>query len=82
MRVLRVHKITTELVHKCLLEVISDLPFNPNLNLFEAGHLDSLNLLNVVMTLEKTFEVEFKPKDLTGEKIKSIESITLVINNM
>ncbi len=76
------NKIQIELVHKCLLEVIPDLPFEPNLNIFESGYLDSLNILDVVLTLEKTFGVEFKPNDLTSEKIKTIKSITSVINNI
>jgi acyl carrier protein len=58
-------------INACLSSLLTDVPDDPKINLFETGVLDSLKLLEVVMVLEETFGVFFTPDDLTDQNMSS-----------
>lgn len=49
---------------------------DPQEDLFEAGYLDSLGIVNLMMALEEEFDVNLSPETMDLEKFRSVESIS------
>lgn len=65
-------------LHKVQQVVCSTLDvehINPEEDLFEAGYLDSLGIVNLMMALEEEFQVNLSPESIDLEKFRSIELI-------
>lgn len=51
----------------------------PKFNYVDSKILDSLELLKFHMNLEKKFKIKFSTKDITSEKIKTIDGLAVII---
>lgn len=72
-------KVDLPRLQTCLQKTLPNLPPDPQVNLFQAGVLDSMKVLEVVMALEETFGIFFTPDDLTDQNLASQESILRII---
>jgi D-alanine--poly(phosphoribitol) ligase subunit 2 len=66
----------------CLREVLPNLTADTKENLFQAGVLDSMKVLEVVISLEEAFGVFFTPDDLTDQNLATQESILKIIQKL
>ncbi len=57
---------------------VSEIP--EDLNLLDAGIVDSLGLLRIVAFLEEEMQVVIEPEDMIPENLKSIHAITHLIS--
>ena len=54
---------------------------SPDDDLFEAGFLNSLFSMQLILFIENTYEIELLPDDMTHENLRTLNSITDLINN-
>jgi len=54
---------------------LDGLPIEDDENLFEAGHLNSLFAVQLVMWIERTFDVPIEGADLDFTNIQSVDAI-------
>jgi len=52
---------------------------NPGIDLIEEGIIDSLDIMNLITELEKAFDVDFDPDDVTPETFSSAETVWEII---
>ena len=45
-------------------------------SLVSSGILDSLDIMSLIMDLEREFEIEIDPEDLLSENFESVDAIT------
>lgn len=64
----------------CTTLVIKDI--SPQEDLFEAGYLDSLAIVNLIMALEEEFHIKLSLETLDLDEFRSIESIYRLISPM
>ena len=76
------NEISCETVFGCLKDLLPTLDSNPDADLFDAGIVDSLNLIDVVARLEQGFEVVFSPFDVTAENFSSINKMRTTLLNI
>jgi acyl carrier protein len=55
--------------------VNSDIIASPGIDLIEDGILDSLDVMNLVATLEQEYEIDFDPDDIDPDNFASAEKI-------
>jgi acyl carrier protein len=55
--------------------VNADITANPDVGLIENGILDSLDVMNLVATLKKEYEIDFDPDDIDPDNFASAEKI-------
>jgi acyl carrier protein len=67
-------------IRKYLLTVFGDKEFSDNDNIFEMGFISSLFAIELIMYIEKNFNVTLENNDLSIENFKSIDSMTQLIN--
>lgn len=48
-------------------------------NLMSEGILDSLDIMNLIMTLESEFDIEIDPEDVLSENFESVEAIVALV---
>lgn len=53
---------------------------NPDMDLFETNFLDSFAMLDIVVEIEEKFDIKVKPRDISKEKLKSINNFTKFLN--
>jgi len=70
------HFIAKEFLHDANKE--TEIP--ADLNLIDAGIIDSLGLLRVVVFLEEQFKVVIEPEDMVPENLNSIQSICKMVS--
>ncbi len=70
------HFIAKEFLHDTNKE--TEIP--PDLNLIDAGIIDSLGLLRVVVFLEEQFKVVIEPEDMVPENLNSILAICNMVS--
>lgn len=72
---------TGETIRQYLLREAPNCPvtLDDDLNLFEAGVLDSFRILSMVMFLEETYGLTFDHSDLTEENFRSIGALTRLL---
>lgn len=56
-----------------------DDDYDVELNLFDAGYLDSLGAMDLIVFIEKRFAVEISQKDITLYPMNSIAEIAAVV---
>ena len=67
-------------------EIISEIcslepgDFTPDLDLFEAGFLDSFGTLQMLVQLGEAFGVNLDPGDIAREEVASVEQIIATIS--
>ena len=47
--------------------------------LISDGELDSLDIMNLVMELEDTFDIEIDPEDVMSDNFESVEAIVALV---
>ena len=70
------HFIAKEFLHDTNKE--TEIP--ADLNLIDAGIIDSLGLLRVVVFLEEQFQVVIEPEDMVPENLNSIQAICNMVS--
>lgn len=73
---------TVENLRDCLVRVLPLLPENPKAELFKSGVIDSLSLIEVVVALEETFSITFKPQDMSVQNFSTLEQILGTVNRI
>lgn len=53
----------------------ADFPFDTSLNLLETGILDSTAVVELVLWLEETFELEIDPEALTSDNFQTLDAM-------
>jgi acyl carrier protein len=75
---------TAERIHAFIKQEINpsaDFPFEPSLNLLEAGILDSTAVVELVLWLEETFQLEIDPEALTPNNFATLEAMVTFIES-
>ena len=49
---------------------------SPDMDLFETNFLDSFAMLDIVVEIEEKFNIKVNPRDISKDKLKSINSFT------
>jgi acyl carrier protein len=62
--------------------VLPQLPDDPEANLFEAGAIDSLSLMEATSAIERVFAVTFEPDDLRADNFRSLKRITKTVERL
>ncbi len=70
------HFIAKEFLHDTNKE--TEIP--EDLNLIDAGIIDSLGLLRIVVFLEEQFQVVIEPEDMVPENLNSIKAISNMVS--
>ncbi len=70
----RVHKLV------CASLQMADVPIDKDL--FQAGYLDSLAIVTLLVSLEDSFSILFSPETIELDEFKSVESICMYITPM
>ena len=58
-------------------EILEDL----DLNLFDAGLLDSLAIIEVLLKIEENLEIKLQPTDLEREDMSTVNKMTVFLEN-
>lgn len=74
--------ITVELLHTMLEKSIPNLPNEPDVNLMEAGILDSMAVIELIENLENAYSIKFEDSDIDIENLSTLNNILSCINNM
>ena len=48
-------------------------------SLVSSGILDSLDIMSLIMDLEREFEIEIEPEDVLSENFESVSAITALV---
>ncbi|UCG88539.1 MAG: acyl carrier protein [Gemmatimonadota bacterium] len=56
-------------------ELAKEDNIDPSINLFEAGLLTSVHVLDLIACLEETFEISISPDDLSVDNFGSIDAM-------
>lgn len=65
-------KIAVEILEK--VTGADGLDEDKDLNLFEAGLMDSMAVINIILELESSFDLKMEPTDFTRENISSVSN--------
>jgi len=74
--------ITIEKLHEMLENVIPNLPDEPDVHLMETGVLDSMAVIDLIETLESSYDIKFEDNDIDIDNLSSLNKILSCINNM
>lgn len=69
-------------VLKILAEINEDIPAYEGQNLFDAGLLDSLQVVDLVVELEDTFDIEIDAKLVVEDNFKSKNAIIALVKKL
>jgi len=58
----------------------ADVDFDPQLDLLEAGVLESMMMIDLIVWLEDTFEVEIETEDLRPENFNSLDAMVAYLD--
>lgn len=73
-------KLATEiLIDVCETNEIID---EPDMNLFEAGLIDSLASLNIILDIEERLNIQLQPTDLNKENISTLNNFKKFIEKI
>ena len=53
-----------------------------DMDLFEAGYLNSFAVLNIILDIEKELGIKLQPTDISGDDIKSVSSFIAYITKL
>ena len=71
-----------EKILKILAEINEDIPTFDGSDLFEAGLLDSLQVVDLVADLEDTFDIDIDAKFVVEENFKTKEAIIALVKRL
>ncbi len=64
---------------KILAEVKSELAEFTGNDFIEAGLIESMEIMDIVVKLEEEFEIELDPRDIVAEYFKSVETLVQLV---
>ena len=72
---------TLEALRRCFSATLPKWPVDVDAdrNLFDAGVIDSLSLMEAVVAIEKAFAVELGPEDLTAGNLSTLSRIAATV---
>jgi acyl carrier protein len=70
---------TLETLRAHLAAAIPNLPDDPAEDLFTAGVMDSLKLVEVAMLVEKAFSISLEPEDFKAENFSTLERMAATV---
>ena len=72
---------TLEALRRCLSASLPQWPaaVDVHLDLFQAGVIDSLSLMEAIVAIEKTFTTEFEPEDLTVGNLSTLSRMAATV---
>ena len=68
------------LVEKKIIKILKTINKNINFDLNLSDQLDSMQFLNCIVDIEKTFKIKIKEKEIKISNFKNINSIKKLIN--
>ena len=66
-------------VLQLLQDINRDVPDNPTVNLLTAGMIDSMDMVNIITSIEKEFAVEVEAEDIVPENFDSVVAIVSLL---
>lgn len=63
----------------CETEEVRD---DPNLDLFEAGFIDSLSVINIILEIENKLKIRLQPTDFETKDISSVNNFKAFLERM
>ena len=75
-------KPTVATLRGCLQGLLPHLPEDPQVDLFSTGIIDSLSLIEVVLTLENIFAITFEPRNLKAENFCTLERLAETVDDI
>ena len=58
----------------------AEVDFDPQLDLLQAGVLESMMMIDLIVWLEDNFEVEIETEDLTPENFNSLDAMVAYLD--
>lgn len=71
-----------EKVIEALCEINSEIGENPDVDLLASGIIDSYEMVNLVVELEETFDIEIDPEYVVPENFHNVEAIVKMIESI
>jgi methoxymalonate biosynthesis acyl carrier protein len=68
-------------IHEYVEELAKEDDIDPSINLFEAGLLTSVHVLDLIACLEETFKISISPDDLSVANFASIDAMVSYTEN-
>jgi methoxymalonate biosynthesis acyl carrier protein len=68
-------------IHEYVEELAKEDDIDPSINLFEAGLLTSVHVLDLIACLEETFKISISPDDLSVDNFASIDAMVSYTEN-
>ncbi len=68
-------------IHEYVEELAKEDDIDPSINLFDAGLLTSVHVLDLIACLEETFKISISPDDLSVENFASIDAMVSYTEN-
>ena len=68
-------------IHEYVEELAKEDDIDPSINLFDAGLLTSVHVLDLIACLEETFKISISPDDLSVENFASIDAMVSYAEN-
>ena len=69
-------------IRLCIQKIVPNLPEDSSVDLFSSGIIDSLIVLNVMMSLEEEFSVSFEPGDLEAANLRSLDRMAETVGRI
>lgn len=71
-----------EKVIEILCEINNEIKNNLDVDLLAAGFIDSFEIVNLVVELEETFDMEIDPELVVPENFQTVDAIVKLIENI
>jgi methoxymalonate biosynthesis acyl carrier protein len=68
-------------IHEYVEELAKEDDIDPSINLFEAGLLTSVHVLDLIARLEETFKISISPDDLSVDNFASVDAMVSYTEN-
>jgi methoxymalonate biosynthesis acyl carrier protein len=68
-------------IHEYVEELAKEDDIDPSINLFEAGLLTSVHVLDLIACLEETFKISISPDDLSVDNFASVDAMVSYTEN-
>lgn len=68
-------------IHEYVEELAKEDDIDPSINLFDAGLLTSVHVLDLIACLEETFKISISPDDLSVDNFASIDAMVSYTEN-
>ena len=71
----------TEIIMKLLTRINPDIDVHADESLVADAILDSLQIMQLIVGISETFQIEIDPDDITAENFNSVNSIVGLVQN-